>query len=161
VQEGDAIGFILDCDAGTLTFTVDGAHGNNATFNGLPIGRELFPVVSFGGDDVAGCSVRLEYAPPPQPGAIQGAAVPSGTAAPGSGAGPSGVSPFGGAGLSAGGGGGGRTLLEKSEIFRHELGVRGNVKEVIDQAAVQFGVQAEGKTLVEIADRCLVMMGSK
>ena len=79
----------------------------------------------------------------------------------GSGAGPSGVSPFGGAGLSAGGGGGGRTLLEKSEIFRHELGVRGNVKEVIDQAAVQFGVQAEGKTLVEIADRCLVMMGSK
>ena len=59
-NEGDAVGIVLDCDTGTLTFTVNGRGGNNATFTGLPAGTELFPVVSFGGDDVAGCSVQLE-----------------------------------------------------------------------------------------------------
>merc|ERR1711998_225394 len=61
VREGDVIGIWLDCDAGTLTFTVNGVGGSDATCVGLPK-EELFPVVSFGGDDVPGGSVRLDSA---------------------------------------------------------------------------------------------------
>ena len=54
------IGFELDCDKRKLTFTVNGKQGKDSTFDGLPGGVTLFPVVSFGGDDAAGCSVRVE-----------------------------------------------------------------------------------------------------
>ena len=50
----------FNCDAGTVGFAVnDDERGRNASFSGLPRGTALFPVVSFGGDGSAGCSVQV------------------------------------------------------------------------------------------------------
>ena len=60
--EGQIITMTLDCDAGTVSWSVNGNPGTNSTFTGLPRGTELFPVVSFGGDGARGCSVQLTNA---------------------------------------------------------------------------------------------------
>jgi len=59
VETGDWIGLQLDCDACTLTFTVNGKPGTNATFKGLPTKQRFYPVASFGGDGVKSCSLDL------------------------------------------------------------------------------------------------------
>ena len=60
--EGQMITMTLNCDAGTVGFAVNDDCGSNASFSGLPRGTALFPVVSFGGDGSAGCSVHVQVA---------------------------------------------------------------------------------------------------
>ena len=54
-----------------------------------------------------------------------------------------------------------RTLLQMVELLRHELGVQGNIKEIVEQAAVQLGVPegTSGGGLNEWARRCVVSLG--
>ena len=59
--EGQVITMKFNCDAGTVGFAVNGRKGGG--FGGLPRGTALFPVVSFGGDGSAGCSVQIEPGP--------------------------------------------------------------------------------------------------
>lgn len=59
LKEGDWVGLQLDCDACTLTFTVNGNSGTNATFRNLPTKQRFYPVASFGGDNVKKCSLDL------------------------------------------------------------------------------------------------------
>jgi len=54
--QGSLIQILLDCDAGQLTFIID---DHEDVIGNLPKGEKLFPAVSFGGDDVRGCSLRL------------------------------------------------------------------------------------------------------
>jgi phospholipase C len=56
---GGLLGVKLDCDAHTLTFTVDGKGDAKATFHGLPADQCFYPVASFGGDHVKGCCLEL------------------------------------------------------------------------------------------------------
>jgi len=59
LQVGGLLGMHLDCDARTLTFTVDGKGSAKAAFHDLPADRRFYPVASFGGDDVRGCCLEL------------------------------------------------------------------------------------------------------
>jgi hypothetical protein len=59
---GGKLEILLDCDAHTVTFSVEGQVGDNSSFSGLPKGETFYPVVAFGGDDVCGASFELcEY----------------------------------------------------------------------------------------------------
>ena len=51
------------------------------------------------------------------------------------------------------------TLIEQVQVFKRELGLEGNVKDVIDQAAEQLGVSAQGKPLSELSNMCMEALG--
>ena len=50
-------------------------------------------------------------------------------------------------------------LIEQVEVFKRELGLEGNVKAVIEQAAEQLGVPAKGRSLSELAAACMEVLG--
>ena len=74
-RAGGVIGVILDCDAHTLTFTVNGER-RETTFEGLP-DQEFFLAASFGGDETPGGSLRVCLAD--DPAALWAASTPSRT----------------------------------------------------------------------------------
>ena len=51
------------------------------------------------------------------------------------------------------------TLIEMVAVLKRELGLEGNVKEVIDQAIEQLGVSAQGVSLMEQAVSCMKVLG--
>ena len=52
-------GVHLDCEKGTLKFTVNGKPGKASTFKDLPKRTRFYLAASFGGDDVAGASLTM------------------------------------------------------------------------------------------------------
>eukprot|EP00670_Eutreptiella_braarudii_P027513 CAMPEP_0174375290 /NCGR_PEP_ID=MMETSP0811_2-20130205/114028_1 /TAXON_ID=73025 ORGANISM="Eutreptiella gymnastica-like, Strain CCMP1594" /NCGR_SAMPLE_ID=MMETSP0811_2 /ASSEMBLY_ACC=CAM_ASM_000667 /LENGTH=681 /DNA_ID=CAMNT_0015525363 /DNA_START=17 /DNA_END=2062 /DNA_ORIENTATION=+ len=61
-REGDVIQVEVDCEAHTVAFLVNGQGGEGSVnaFTGSLPAEPLFPIVSFGGDEVAGASLTLE-----------------------------------------------------------------------------------------------------
>ena len=53
------------------------------------------------------------------------------------------------------GGEGPTTISENVEYLKRELGLSGTIKEVVDQAAVQLGINAGGRPLTEVATQCM------
>ena len=52
------------------------------------------------------------------------------------------------------------TLAEQVQIFKSQLGLKGSsMAEVVRQAAVQLGVEAGGRPLVEVAASCMQVLG--
>lgn len=51
------------------------------------------------------------------------------------------------------------TLVEKVELLRQELGLSGTVKQVVDEAAAQLGIDAKGRPLAEVAALCAQEFG--
>mmetsp|Transcript_39458 Transcript_39458/g.104133 ORF Transcript_39458/g.104133 Transcript_39458/m.104133 type:complete len:1309 (+) Transcript_39458:69-3995(+) len=51
------------------------------------------------------------------------------------------------------------TLMEQVTILKRELGLQGNVKDVLEQAAAQLSVSAEGKPLAALAAACMNALG--
>jgi heat shock protein 1/8 len=51
-----------------------------------------------------------------------------------------------------------RTLIEKVDVLKRELSLSGSVMQVLQEAARQLGVEAEGRPLVELCDACLAMV---
>ena len=51
------------------------------------------------------------------------------------------------------------TLIQQVEVLKRELGLEGNVKAVIEQAAEQLGMSAEGKPLSELGNACMEALG--
>ena len=51
------------------------------------------------------------------------------------------------------------TLIEMVEVLKRELQVEGNAKSVVEQAASELGVVAEGKPLMELARQCIAALG--
>ena len=62
-------------------------------------------------------------------------------------------------GMSLGKGKAPMTLIEQVAILKQQLGLEGNVKDVIDQAAEQVGVSTKGQSLPAIATACLSQLG--
>jgi len=54
---------------------------------------------------------------------------------------------------------GSRPLIDSVAVLKRELGLDGNVNQVIHDAAVQLGVASEGKALVDVAAECMAMLG--
>ena len=51
------------------------------------------------------------------------------------------------------------TLIEMVEVLKRELQVEGNAKSVVEHAARELGVVAEGKPLMELARQCIAALG--
>ena len=51
------------------------------------------------------------------------------------------------------------TAGDAKQVLVRELGLNGTIKQVIDQAAEQLGVDAMGRTLVEVGMACLDALG--
>lgn len=51
-----------------------------------------------------------------------------------------------------------RTLIEKVDVLKRELSLSGSVMQVLQEAARQLGVEAEGRPAVELCDACLAMV---
>ena len=51
------------------------------------------------------------------------------------------------------------SFVEKVELLKVELGLRGNMKDVVEQAAVQLGVQSAGQPLTAVAAMCVNAIG--
>jgi len=51
------------------------------------------------------------------------------------------------------------TIMEQVAILKRELSLEGNVKDVVDQAATQLGVSAEGMPLAALAAACMKVLG--
>lgn len=60
---------------------------------------------------------------------------------------------------SGGGGGGGRTLVQMVALLKQNLGVDGNVQQVVHLSCEQMGVPIAGKALPELAAACLAVLG--
>ena len=63
---GGLVEVVLDCDAHTLDFLVEGKKTKSSSFSGLPAGTKLYPCAAFGGDEMKGCAVQLQATPPPE-----------------------------------------------------------------------------------------------
>ena len=50
-------------------------------------------------------------------------------------------------------------LAQSVEIIKRELGVQGNMNEVVTQAAAMLGIETAGKPLPEIATLCVQALG--
>lgn len=51
------------------------------------------------------------------------------------------------------------TLLEKVEFLKSQLGLSGNVTDVVHKAAEQLGVSPDRKALVDLATQCVQILG--
>lgn len=52
------------------------------------------------------------------------------------------------------------TLVEKCEVLGRELGLSGTLKEVVEKAAEQLGVEAGGRPLAAVAESCVQALGT-
>lgn len=62
---GSVVGILLDCDAGAVTFSVDGKTTDDSTFADLPVGVKFFPCAAFGGSNEADGSIELSMVDDP------------------------------------------------------------------------------------------------
>ena len=52
-----------------------------------------------------------------------------------------------------------KTMAEMVAGFKEQLGLAGTIKEVVNEAAHQLGVEANGRPLVDIAKECSTILG--
>ena len=50
-------------------------------------------------------------------------------------------------------------LTQAAQILKGELGLEGNVSDIVKQAASQLGIAADHQPLVEVAKQCLQKLG--